>query len=302
MKYKRIYLIFSAVVLVPGLISLIFFGLNLSIDFTGGSVFVYDVSQIEEKNQIEERMRNAFSQKEVEINEFVVGDDNVEVRTHTIESQKNDEINVILAADEALLNINQKSFETVGPSVGKEATLNAFKALGMASLGIMLFIAYAFRNIPKPYSSIRFGVSAIIAMLHDAALLVGIFSILGKVLGVEVDSLFITAVLTVIGFSIHDSIVVFDRIRENLKKLPSSWDFDQVVNFSIVETLNRSFATSLTVLVTLLSLFILGGQSIKYFVLALLIGILSGTYSSIFTASPILVMWEDHILKNRKKD
>ena len=139
-------------------------------------------------------------------------------------------------------------------------------------------------------------------MLHDTFLLVGVFSILGKISGVEVDSLFITAVLTVIGFSIHDSIVVFDRIRENLKKLPTSWDFEQVVNFSIVETLNRSFATSLTVFVTLLSLFILGGQSIKYFVLALLIGILSGTYSSIFTASPILVMWEDKILESRKKE
>jgi len=300
MKYKRIYLIFSGAVLVPGIISLIFFGLNLSIDFTGGSVFVYDVSQVEMRDQVETKVRHAFSQKNVEVNEFVAGENFIEVRTHTIESQENDEINEILVTN--LQNIDQKSFETVGPSMGREATLNAFKALGMASFGIMLYIAYAFRNIPKPYSSVRFGVSAIIAMLHDAVLLVGIFSILGRVSGVEVDSLFITAVLTVIGFSIHDSIVVFDRIRENLKKMPNSWNFDQVVNFSIVETLNRSFATSLTVLITLLSLYILGGQSIKFFVLALLIGILSGAYSSIFTASPILVMWEDRILENKKKE
>ncbi|MFC1756212.1 protein translocase subunit SecF [Patescibacteria group bacterium] len=302
MKYKRVYLIFSGAVLVPGIISLILFGLNLSIDFTGGSVFVYDVAQVESQSNVEGNIRDAFSQKEVGVSEYVASEGLVEVRTHPIESFQNDEINEILAGDEGLVDINQKSFETVGPSVGKEATLNAFKALGIASLGIMLYIAYAFRNIPKPYSSLRFGASAIVAMLHDAILLVGIFSILGKISGVEVDSLFITAVLTVIGFSIHDSIVVFDRIRENLKKLPTSWDFEQVVNFSIVETLNRSFATSLTVLITLLSLFILGGQSIKYFVLALLIGILSGTYSSIFTASPILVMWEDKILEGRKKE
>ncbi len=300
MKYRRIYLIFSGIVLLPGILSLIFFGLNLSIDFTGGSVFVYDVSQVEMRDAVEEKVRNAFSQNDVAVNEFVKSGNTVEVRTHTIESQQNDAINKLLAED--IGNIDQKSFETVGPSVGRETTINAFKALGVASLGIMLYIAYAFRNIPKPYSSLRFGVSAIIAMLHDAALLIGVFSILGKVSGVEVDSLFITAVLTVIGFSIHDSIVVFDRIRENLKKLPSSWNFDQVVNFSIVETLNRSFATSLTVLMTLLSLFILGGQSIKYFVFALLIGILSGTYSSIFTASPILVIWEEHILRRNQSE
>ena len=135
-------------------------------------------------------------------------------------------------------------------------------------------------------------------MLHDALMLLGAFSILGKIFRIEIDALFITAMLTVIGFSVHDSIVVFDRIRENLKKLPTSLSFEYVVNYSIVETLNRSFATSLTVLMTLLSLIVLGGESIRYFVLALLIGIISGTYSSIFTASPILVIWEE--LKSRK--
>lgn len=298
MKYKRIYLIFSAAVLVPGIISLIFFGLNLSIDFTGGSVFKYDVSKLEERDNVKQDVFDIYDQSQVEVKEFVWGNEEIEVRTDPVESAKNDELRQKI--NDKYENIKQISYETIGPSIGKETALNAFKALAVASLGIMLYIAYAFRNIPKPYSSFRFGVSALIAMLHDALLLVGIFSILGKFSGVEVDALFITAVLTVIGFSIHDSIVVFDRVRENLKKLPASWDFEQIVNFSIVETLNRSFATSLTVLVTLLSLYIIGGESVKYFVLALLIGILSGTYSSIFTASPILVMWEDYILKKKK--
>jgi len=299
MKYKKIYLIISGLVLIPGLISLLTFGLNLAVDFTGGSVFTYDTSQIEQNEELEQKIKEAFLEQDVSINEYVSTSGSLEIRTGSTESEKNDAI--LKKIKESYGQISQRSFTTVGPSIGRETTLNAFKALGIASLGIMLFIAYAFRNIPKPYSSLRFGASAILAMLHDAFLLVGVFSILGKLVGVEIDALFITAVLTVIGFSIHDSIVVFDRIRENLKKLPSAWTFEQVVNFSITETLNRSLATSLTVLITLLSLYILGGESIKYFILALLIGILSGTYSSIFTASPILVIWEDHISSRKRK-
>jgi preprotein translocase subunit SecF len=129
-------------------------------------------------------------------------------------------------------------------------------------------------------------------MLHDALVVLGIFSILGHFFNIEIDALFITAVLTVIGFSVHDTIVVFDRIRENLKKLPGSWGFSQIVNYSLVETLNRSLATSLTVIITLMALFLLGGESIRYFTLVLLIGIVSGTYSSIFNASAF-VIWEE---------
>jgi len=299
MKYKRIYLLFSAVILLPGILSLILFGLNLSIDFTGGSVSKYDISEVEDTSYVENIVRQAYADSQVTVHEYLKSNDEVEVRTESITTHKNDEVRDKINSSSEF--IKQKSFETIGPSIGEETTANAFKALGVASLGIMLYIAYAFRNIPKPYSSIRFGASAIIAMLHDAFLLLGLFSIFGKISAVEIDALFITAVLTVIGFSIHDSIVVFDRVRENLKKLPSSWDFEQVVNFSIVETLNRSFATSITVLITLLSLYILGGESVRYFVLALLVGIISGTYSSIFTASPILVMWENRILKKQKE-
>lgn len=160
-------------------------------------------------------------------------------------------------------------------------------------------IANAFRNIPKPYSSFRFGLSAILATLHDVIIVFGIFSILGHFFNIEIDALFITAMLTIIGFSVHDTIVVFDRIRENLGKLPKQMNFEEVVNYSIVETLNRSIATSFTVLLMLLSLYLLGGESIKNFVLAMLIGIFSGTYSSIFTAAPILVIWENFIAKKR---
>jgi preprotein translocase subunit SecF len=150
-----------------------------------------------------------------------------------------------------------------------------------------------------PLFQFQFGASAVLAMLHDAFVVLGIFSILGHFMQVEIDALFITAILTVLGFSVHDTIVVFDRIRENLNKLPRTYSFEEVTNYSVVETLSRSIATSLTVVITLLSLYLLGGESIKVFVLAMLIGIISGTYSSIFNAAPILVIWENYIIKKR---
>ncbi len=182
--------------------------------------------------------------------------------------------------------------ETVGPIIGAETTKNALYSVGVASLAIILYIAYAFRQIPRPYSSWKFGIAAVVALLHDALVVVGIFSLLGHFYGVQVDSLFVTAILTIIGFSVHDTIVVFDRIRENLRK-NTGRQFTDVVNESLLQTLGRSLKTSMTVLLTLLALILFGGQSIHWFAIALFIGIFSGTYSSIFNAAPLLVLWEE---------
>lgn len=178
--------------------------------------------------------------------------------------------------------------ETVGPVIGEELKQNSFKAVGIASLAIIIYIAYAFREIAKPYSPWKWGVSAVIALLHDVLVVVGVFSILK----VEIDALFVTALLTIIGFSVHDTIVVIDRIRENLRKTAGKVSFTEVVNDSIKQTLGRSIATSLTVVITLTALVLFGGQSIHWFIIALLVGIISGTYSSIFNAAPLLVIWE----------
>jgi preprotein translocase subunit SecF len=299
MKYKKIYLLFSGLILVPGIISLIFFGLKLDVDFTGGSVFEYQITGDQSRDEAVSTIKAVYQEENLEISQIYTEGKTIQIRTTPTDSAENDKI--VQKLSESSTQIKEESFETVGPSIGQEQTKDAFKALAFASLGIMLYIAYAFRNIPKPYSSLRFGASAIIAMLHDAFMLLGVFSILGVLRNLQIDALFITAVLTVIGFSVHDSIVVFDRIRENINKLPPSWGFERIVNFSIVETLNRSFATSMTVLITLLSLYILGGLTIRHFVLALLIGITSGTYSSIFTASPILVIWEDYLARKNKR-
>jgi preprotein translocase subunit SecF len=295
MKYKIWYLIFSAVILVPGIIFLALFGLRLSIDFTGGSDFIYQYTNAFNDKDI----TSVFQNNNVTVDVIRKDGDQLLIRTTPVESSKIDPIKNAIAQ-----KFNQPkllSFETVGPTIGRETTKNAFIALFWASIGILFYIAYAFRNIPKPYSSFRFGASAIIAMLHDAFVVLGIFAILSYFFKIEIDALFITAVLTVIGFSVHDTIVVFDRIRENLSKLPANWGFESIVNYSVVETLNRSVATSLTVIMTLLALFLLGGESIKEFVLAMLIGIVSGTYSSIFNASPILVLWEQYVIRHRKK-
>jgi preprotein translocase SecF subunit len=177
---------------------------------------------------------------------------------------------------------------TVSASVASETTRNAFLAVLAASVFILLYISFAFRKVVRPW---RYGACAIIALLHDVLVVLGVFSILGWTLHVQVDALFITALLTVVGFSVHDTIVVFDRIRENMTRRTTE-TFEQVVNASLVQTMARSLNTSLTVLFTLSALTLFGGTSIRTFTLALLIGIFSGTYSSIFNASMLLVMWE----------
>jgi len=295
MKYKIWYLVFSALTIIPGVIALIIWGLNMAVDFTGGSVFRYEFeSAINSEN-----LRQVYVEKNIEVEAVVPESGNkYSVRTKPVDPQRNNEIKDAVSA--VFPNAEQLSFETVGPSIGAETTRSAFVALSWAVVGIMAYIAFAFRNIPKPYSSFRFGVSAVIAMLHDALLLIGLFAILGHFKNVEVDGLFITAVLTVLGFSVHDTIVVFDRIRENLGKLPKTMNFEDVTNYSVAETLSRSVATSLTVIFTLSALFVLGGDTIKMFVLAMLVGIISGTYSSIFNAAPILVLWENHAAKKKK--
>ncbi len=179
---------------------------------------------------------------------------------------------------------------SVGGTVASSTTQNAIEAVIAAAIAILLYITFAFRKMTHP---IRFGTAAVIAMLHDVLVVVGIFAILGKVLNVEIDATFVTAMLTIIGFSVHDTIVIFDRIRENVSRRTGE-PFERVVNHSIMQSFVRSINTSFTVVLTLGAIFLFTGESIRYFVLAMLIGIISGTYSSIFNASPILVVWHNN--------
>jgi preprotein translocase subunit SecF len=290
-KHRYLYFAISLIVIIPGMIALLVWGFPLAIDFTGGSLLDITFSgQAPQPAQI----LAIYAQ-------FDLGDSQVQSSgAHEViirsKDMTEDEKTQIINAMQQQFNqtITVQSFETVGPSIGREVASRAAGAVGLAALGIMAYITYAFRGVPHAF---RFGVAAIIAMLHDVAVVAGVEAILGHFLGWEVDSLFLTALLTVIGFSVHDTIVVFDRIRENsniYRRLP----FETVVNHSVVQTLDRSINTQLTVMFTLLALVLFGGVTIRHFVVTLLVGVFSGTYSSIFNASPILVVWENREWRN----
>lgn len=293
---KGIYFAISLLVMIPGIVALFAWGLQLSIDFTGGSKMELRSSELTAQSSVQKLKTTIEKEEAAVVSVQNAGRDTVIVRMKPIDQKQHQLILAALKKQDA--SLKEVSFETVGPVIGSETTINAFKAVGVAILLIVLYIAWSFRGVPKPASSWRFGVCTIVALLHDVIVVVGVFAILGHFYGVEIDSLFITAVLTVIGFSVHDTIVVFDRIRENLRKM-GDVSFAIVVNESIVQTLNRSLNTSLTTLLVLFTLFLFGGESTKWFVVALLIGILSGTYSSIFNAAPLLVVWENWSRKRR---
>lgn len=296
-KHKNIYFLISLLIIIPGIISLILYGLRLSIDFTGGSrvslAFPKPVS-----SQTVDGVRRSFVENNVEVATIQPSGNTIIIRTTPITEKQNQEILTDITG--RVGPFQQESFETIGPTIGQETTLNAIKAIVVASVLIVLYIAWSFRKVPKPTSRWRFGITTIITLLHDILVLVGLFSLFGHFFNVEIDSLFITALLTVMGFSVHDTIVVFDRIRENLLK-GSSTNFAQVVNDSILQTLNRSLITSLTALLVLFSLLLFGGESTRWFIIVLIIGIISGTFSSIFNAAPLLVLWDELDRKRKSK-
>lgn len=285
-KHSKLYFLISLVIVIPGLFSLFRYGLKPSIDFTGGSL-------IELQTRIpvsEDQIRQSITGSEFELSSIAASSEtSYLLRLKPLTQDQHDALLVALNTD--LEGAISQRFETIGPTIGAELTRKAIVAVIISSFAIVSYIAWSFRTVPKPYSSWKFGVTAIAALIHDILVVLGTFSILGHFLGVEIDALFITALLTVIGFSVHDTIVVFDRIRENLIKQPSL-SFTKIADFSLSETLGRSLNTSSTVILTLTALLLFGGSSIRWFIVALLVGIVSGTYSSIFNATPLLVLWE----------
>jgi len=288
LKHRKWWYLISILLVLPGVVSLVLFGLKLSIDFTGGTVIEIDGTK--DKTQIEKLAKDAkFENLTISQN-----DKYILIRSKVVSEEKHKkfkaELNKIKGAKEIRI-------ETVGPSISKEITIRAFTSILLASVIIVVYMAYVFRKVPKPASSFRFGVTAVVGILHDALALLGIFSILGFLFNVEIDPLFITAVLTVIGFSVHDTVVIYDRVRENLIK-GTSETFEEVVNRSIVEMLDRDISTSFLAFIIVFILYLFGGDSIRYFVLTMVIGILLGTYSSIFNSASLLVTWQN--IKDKK--
>ena len=296
-KNRYVWFAISLLLIVPGLIFLVMpgGGLKPSIDFAGGTLWEFSIPNRTEPIGTDE-ISTIFTQNGVPNAIAQVSNPNdrqvvaVTVRSPEVKAEDTRKQTVTDAVVAAFPESQLTRFETVGATVSRESTQQAVLAVLAASLAIMAYLTFAFREAPNP---LRYGVCAIIAMLHDVLLVLGIAAILGYFIGLEVDALFLTALLTVISFLVHDTIVVFDRVRENMKLRRTGQPFEEIVNASIVQTLSRSINTQLTTFLTLMALLLFGGQTIQHFVLILLIGLLSGTYSSIFNAAQLLVVWEN---------
>jgi len=272
---RNLWFTLSGITILVGLISLFTFGLNLGIDFTGGTIYELKFSQPVAVDQV----RQSLAEMDIE-NPVIqkTGDDIIFIRTKIMD--KDEQQQLIDQLSQKLSKAEVLRIEMVGPVIGEQLTRQALLALAVASLGIILYVSFRFE--------FKFAIAAILAVLHDALIVLGIFSILQR----EIDASFVAAILTIVGYSLTDTIVIFDRIRENIR-LGKKESFTDLVNRSIYQSLTRSIYTPLTVLFTLVALYFFGGSTINNFALAMIIGVVSGTYSSIFNASPVVVAWKE---------
>ena len=296
---RKIFLSLSTLAVVASICALIFWGLNFGIDFTGGSLMEVQFTNYQPKiTEIQDGL------KDVPLHNLVIQPTESSVilrfkeNSEDIHQQVAQKLKDLAVKNNKNATAKELSFDAVGPSIGQELKSKSFNSTAIVFIVIILYITYAFRKVSKPVSSWKYGVAAIIALVHDVLFTLGVFAVLGHFYGIEINTPFIAAVLTVLGYSVSDTIIVFDRIRENLPK--SSQDFEGTVNTSVNQTLTRSINTSMSAILALLAILFFGGATIKDFALALAIGIFVGTYSSIFIASPVLVVWEKIQAKRHK--
>ncbi len=291
-KYRKIWYVISGLFILASVFSVGYFGLNWGIDFTGGSL-------VEIEYQVQRPDISIIKQelKGLGIGNAVVqpsGEKGLIIRSRNLSDEEHQKLLAALRSGtsgqkpQSENRLTELRFDSIGPVIGKELRQKSWIAIALVVLMIILYIAFVFRGVSRPVSSFKYGLVAIVALFHDVIIPLGAFAVLGKYFGAEVDVLFITALLTILGFSVHDTIVVFDRVRENLHKKISP-SFEEVVGKSVTQTITRSINTSLTVLLVLGAVFFFGGETTKFFSLALIIGVAIGTYSSVFLASPLLV-------------
>lgn len=287
---RKIWLSISGVLVTTALVFLALWGLNFGIDFTGGSLLEikfnnFETNTSEIKSQLSELDISSLSVQVTENDSYILKfkDDNEGAHKEVLES-----LELLLIDSES--SLEELRYDSVGPSIGEELKTKSINAIILVLIIIVLYIALVFKKVSKPVASWKYGIAAIIALFHDVLITLGVFAILGHVMNLEINTPFVAAILTVLGYSVNDTIIVFDRIRENLPK--SNDNFSTTVNDSVNQTITRSINTSLTTLLVLVAILIWGGANIQEFILALAIGIFIGTYSSIFLASPILVVWE----------
>lgn len=280
---KHWFFLISAIIIIAGIISLAVFGLEPGVDFSSGTTMTLRFDKDIDQGQLRQVFVD-LGQSNATIQRTNEGDYFIRVGEMSTDQRQQ------LAADiESSLGtgVTVRDFYAVSPIIATETARNAGIAVGVAAIAMLMYIAWAFRKMPKPF---RWGVCAIVALIHDILIVVGVFSILGWTAGIQIDALFITGMLTVVGYSVNNTVVVFDRIRENVNRGVSK-QFGQTVNISIMETMGRSLNTSLTTLFVILAILLFGGVTIRYFVLVLLIGVIAGTWSSMLIAGPLLVLW-----------
>ncbi len=279
------FFLISGVVILTAIISLVTFGLKPGIEFSSGAIVTVSFEQEVDQDDLKQEL-TSLGYPNALIQRTGTGEGDFLIRTHELTGE--DKTNLEDSLADRFGHLSETEFNSVSPMIASETTQNAAIAVAVAAVGILLYITWAFRRMPKPF---HYGTCAIIALLHDALIALGVFSILGGILGWEINLMFITGVLAVIGYSVNNTVVVFDRIRENLRK-DVRVDFETVVNNSLVETLSRSLNTSLTTLFVVLALLLFVGASIQNFAVVLLVGIIAGTFSSLCIAPQLLVVWE----------
>lgn len=285
LKYSKIYFIFSGILILGSVICLFSFGLKLGIDFTGGSILEVEYKTERPSNQeIREKLTN-FHLGEIYIQP--TGEKGVILRMKDIDEDTHQQI---LQKLKELGEIEERRFESIGPVIGRELKEKTKIIIILALLAIVLYIAFAFRKISQPLASWQYGIASLLALFHDVLIPLGIFSVLGNFYEVQITIPVVVALLTVLGYSINNTVVIFDRVRENLIKRVGA-TYEETVNRSLNQVLTRTINTSLTTLLVLMAIFFFGGETLKYFALALILGIVAGTYSSLFLVSPLLVVW-----------
>jgi preprotein translocase subunit SecF len=307
---RKIWLSFSALLVVLSIIAISVWGLNFGLDFTGGSLLELRIHN-QETNVTE--IKEAL--KPLELSSLVVQPTENDTVLLRFQDSREDIHKEVIGALESSYGISDNNsvegedlsgqasieelrFDTVGPSIGEELKGKSINAMILVLIIIVIYISLVFKKVSKPVASWKYGIVAIIALFHDVIITLGVFAVLGKFMNLEINTPFVAAMLTVLGYSINDTIIVFDRIRENLTKQLDN--FTNTINISVNQTVSRSINTSVTTLLVLLSILFLGGDSIKEFILALAIGVFIGTYSSIFLASPLLVVWNNFMNKNKE--
>ena len=296
--HRKIFYTLSAVIIALSIFAVLFWGINFGIDFTGGSLLEVDFTANKPaKAEVENIVASIEDVRPEAIDSFSIretGESGYILRSKVIDDTEKNLIVESLQNSAEGRELTEVRFNNIGPTLGNELRSKALVAIIVIVVAIILFVAFAFRHVSKPVSSWKYGLVAIFAFVHDVMVPIGLFAVLGHFFAAEIDTLFVIAILVVLGYSINDTIVVFDRIRENLKDIPENHradKFEAVVGKSLRQTIARSINTSITTLVALLALFFFGGDTTKWFALALIAGVIAGTYSSIFFASPMLVSW-----------